>query len=761
MKLGVTFLSSLAVAAFSGCAFSFVNEQSLPKSASVDTPSPPPPIPNGKFVGAISPGSTGSWAGQVYPGDFNGDGQLDLLTYHSNSLYGSVFINQGDFTFGDRIDLTMTGTSSAAGVGDLDSDGNLDAIVTKNSGTSANICIFRGNGDGTFAAPVCVNGPSGMKDLAIADMNGDGKLDLIHRTPTAFGYMRNTSAAPGSFTFAATVNTTGLGDGLIVAADLDLDGDNDLVVTQTTTNYVAVYLNNGSGTLTRTDYTVSIATPSAPYNVVVDDFNQDGKPDIAVKSRNSTVDTLSVLLGDASGTFPSFQEYPASSQHSLASGDINGDGHKDLIYYSYDEGTCYYHPGDGSGSFGTPVKMPLSLEVTGITFADLNADGLQDLLYATNGGDSVGVSKNAGGGFFHVTQLSDPVPGDHQYSRQFALADLDHDGVDENIFTDSTFSNLVVLKGTAWNTFTTETLYPSGGFTPSHFLTKDLNSDTHIDIVVGNHQGSSLAVFKNDGTGALTRSLLTTGTNPMKPIAEDFDGDGIIDLVVPNLGSGTVSFFKGDGLGGFAAKVDSTTGGQPHSVVVHDFDGDGDLDLLITDIDTTTLLKFYLNNGSGSFTAGNTYPTCDSPKGIARGDIDSDGIADIVVQCNYAFSFYVGQAGASLGAMTTLVTALPFNSTSAEWVTLPVRLVDLNADGKLDLIGQNILQHSMVVSLNPGNGVFTKPTLYDQGAPTSSFELKDVTGDAVPDIVYLTTSHAYLSTAGPLNVRVGILRGLH
>jgi hypothetical protein len=240
--------------------------------------------------------------------------------------------------------------------------------------------------------------------VAVADFNGDGNLDFVAGSNSggpAFGNAGVVSIflGNGNGTFAPAVNyPTGIVAASITVADLNGDGRLDLAVANENSDDVSVLLGRGDGTF---QASVNFPAGPGPADIASGDFNGDGKLDLVVANAGSSFGTtVSVLLGNGDGTFQAPVSYPAGNEpFSVAIGDFNMDGKLDLIVADAgaSSGTAVnLLLGNGDGTFQAATAYTVGIGPAAVAVADLNSDGLLDVAVANISSNNVSVLLNAG-----------------------------------------------------------------------------------------------------------------------------------------------------------------------------------------------------------------------------------------------------------------------------------------------------------------------------------------------------------------------------
>jgi len=337
----------------------------------------------------------GSLSLRVVTGDLNGDGRLDAVTANITSNNVSVFLGNSNGTFGAATLYTVAPTNvqvQGVTLGDVNGDGRLD-IVTGNNGNST-IGVLLGLSSGGFAPFVTYTTGANTepRNVALADINGDGRLDAVTGNSASPSVSVLLGQANGTFGTPTQYATSGLNFD-VALGDVNGDGRLDIVAPTYSTNSVNVLLGQTGGTFGAfTSYPTG--TNSQSVSVRLGDVNLDGRLDIVVGNQNATV---SVLLGQAGGTLATPVNYSTGSVstiYAVGIGDVNGDGRPDIVAGNFQSANIVILLGQAGGGFTTSTAYNGGSGSQGVALADVNVDGRLDILTANRNDNTLGVLLN-------------------------------------------------------------------------------------------------------------------------------------------------------------------------------------------------------------------------------------------------------------------------------------------------------------------------------------------------------------------------------
>lgn len=300
----------------------------------------------GRFNAASgSPVAVGDGPVAMATADLNRDGKADLAVANNGSKDAAVLLGRGAGGFGPApgSPIQLGASPGDVAAADLNGDGNVDLAFTAWQDTWR-VAVLLGDGAGGFVpapgSPLAVGARYGTTRIAVADVNNDRKQDLVV-APTDSRVV-SISLGDGSGRFgAATTVAAGNSPSALAVADLNRDGKLDLVVGTQADHAgrfqpaLTIMLGNGLGSFRRAGGS-PMALPGAPSSVAVTDLNADGKLDVAVA--NSDAGSVTVLLGTGAGRFRPATDspFPVRSPTEVAAVDVNQDGNPDLAVGSPD-----------------------------------------------------------------------------------------------------------------------------------------------------------------------------------------------------------------------------------------------------------------------------------------------------------------------------------------------------------------------------------------------------------------------------------------
>jgi hypothetical protein len=334
--------------------------------------------------------------------------------------------------------------------------------------------------------------------------------------------------------------------GSVETADFNNDQFPDLAVTSETDSSVTILLGNGKGGFTEVENSPFYAGP-IPNDICINDFNKDGNMDFAFANHEQKY--LTILLGNGKGNFTSAPNSPFRTEglphvHGIAAGDFNNDGRLDLVTDSWGNDQVEVLFGDDtnlfktSGTFLKVGKRPYQRH----RVADLNGDGLDDIVTTNTEGNNATVLLSTGKGGFNEAGDS-PFPcGDNPFG--IAINDINADGKPDLAIINSPGSmaegkgknGLTVLLGDGTGKFITMKGSPyEAGKIPNRVGIGDVNGDGVNDIVTSDNDSNKIYLFLMSRNGSmLSQSVIIVGNHPKGIAIADLNGNGKADIVVCN-----------------------------------------------------------------------------------------------------------------------------------------------------------------------------------------------------------------------------------
>jgi Domain of unknown function (DUF4347)/FG-GAP-like repeat len=721
----------------------------------------------GGFTSAPNVGvSGGPWS--VTLGDINSDGKLDLITPNAVANNVSVRLGNGNGTFSGTTNFSIGSRPNSATLRDVNGDGKLDLLVA-NYGSN-DVAVRFGDGAGSFTGSTKITVGVNAQSASVGDVNGDGKLDLLSAAQGSNHVAVRLGDGAGSFTGSTNVSvgseplSTALGD-------LNGDGKLDLIAANYASNDLSVRLNTtpkvtvaagiapveGS---TSGSFIVTLDQPAPVGGLVVNysfagtatvdsdySFNQAASSNITaitagsfVIAAGATTATLSVTApGDGtadpnetialnilSGDYfrdntavrfvdPTTPEVSVGkTPYDVTLGDVNRDGHLDMITANGNSNNVLVQLGNGTGDFTGDTTVSVGNGPQDVILGDVNGDGRLDFLTANYFSNTVSVRLGDGvGGFIGNTDVT--IIG-NPYS--IALGDLNGDGKLDFLTANSTSQTVSVRLGDGMGGFTGNTDISVGAY-PRSIVLADVNGDGKLDLLCGNEGSNTVSVRLGNGSGGFTGNTnVSVGSAPMSVVLGDVNSDGKLDLVTGNVNSNDVSIRLGDGSGGFTGNTNVNIGSQPISVTLGDVNRDGNLDLITANISSKTV-SVRLGDGLGGFTGNTSISVGTGPHAVMLGDVNSDGTSDLLV-ANFlsdTVSVRLNQIGASLVIQEPPATAptIGLGNTAVTYAeNNPAIIIDSSAT-IADPDSPNFNTGTLTISLTTGGTTDDRLAIQNEG----------------------------------------------
>lgn len=756
--------------------------------------------------------------------DFNNDSKPDVAVGRAFTNQITILLGNGSGGFATPTNITAGNRGLSLASADFNGDGNKDLLIGNEQIASGEAAIVLGNGAGGFGPQkqlfVSHQFALFVSAVATGDMNGDTKQDLILLISKTFGSAEIVvmlGDGANNFTVASTSFTGGTFARDMAVADMNGDSKLDVIATTSLNNgRVSILLGDGAGQL---GPAINFNVGNVPSALSVDDFSGDGKKDVAVAITGS--DEVSLLLGDGAGNLGSGATISdvGDSPQALVKGDFDGNGTLDLVVVSNTPGTAMLLLNQGTGtfiktgnfSFGAPL---IPFEEIAMVQSDFNGDSRPDVFVVhpfgnrgwamLNGCDTVAAQTILAASTFSGSETLGPDPGtasiavtrvgnitsaatvDFNTNDGTAIALEDYVAVSGTLsFAPGEFLKTVTvplvndettepIESFAFNLSNATGSSTLGSPNTAQVLILDEDPAPQIsinDVAItegntGNASADLLVALNHPSASQITvqfetvEGSATAGADYQSrsgtvifaprqvaqtisiPINSDTSPE-ITETFVVNLSTPTnASIADNQGVAsirdddsacpepGFSSVTEFTVGSNPFDLVATDFNGDGKVDLATANLESANV-SLLIGNGNGGFAPAVHFAVPGRPGAIAAGDFNSDNKPDLVVVKIFSNS---GGEGFSVLLNDGAGGFSPATSTSVTGL-FDVAVADFNGDSKLDLTVININSGSVSIMFGDGSGGFGPATTHTVGTSPVNVQAVNINADTKPDIV--------------------------
>ncbi len=671
----------------------------------------------------------------VYAADLDGDGDIDVLSAGRSDDKIAWYENKDGFgNFGPQrvISTTADGASSVTAA-DVDGDGDLD--VLSGSEFDDDVAWYENrNGAGSFGPARLIFGHAdGVTSVIAADFDGDGDVDVVSTSlnDDTVAWYKNLNGA-GSFGPRQVVSSSENGAVSAFAADMDGDGDNDLLVGAWLGRTVSLYENGGADGIGRIcDNCPDHSNPTQA------DSDQDGIGNTCDNCASEP--NTEQLDSDGDGVGDRCDNCPAQVNPDQSDVDANG------------EGDVCQVDADNDGFINT---LDNCFDVPNAGQNDTDGDGLGDVCDFDDDNDGLLDDADNCPGVTNADQIdSDATGGDFAPQqpigtmgnvRAIVAADVDGDGDLDVVAAGKHRDEIIWYENTdGAGSFGPLTVVAMQLMDPSAIAAGDVDGDGDTDVVCASEADHTIAWYENgDGAGTFsTGKVISTAAEYVQSVvAFDVDGDGDLDVASASPGDDKIAWYENvDGSGNFGPqRIISSNADGAILVFAADVDGDGDLDLLSASQLDNKIAWYENTDGSGTFSTEQVISSnALGARAVSAADVDGDGDLDVLsastLGLNSTIAWYENTDGGGGFGPQRVIAAGAINGFRS------IVAIDLDRDGDVDVLssgGNNTVAWYENVN---GEGAFgpkqslSLPSIFALSPLAPA--VADLNADGTPDIV--------------------------
>ncbi len=682
-----------------------------------------------------------SSSGQIEMADMNNDGLLDIVFPAGSSLGWYPNNGMGGYHPVVKIEDMYSGSGGCGwiSISDVDNDGDLD-VIAASTYEYVHVFWFKNDGTGTFGKRIPIfTGEDSFttpSSIASADMDNDGDEDLLlamtYPNLSSGKFYALENDGNGNFSTTHIINTV-FYTGVITAGDVNGDGVLDVIAS---TYAKTVWYEN----LGNWNFGQNIIIDWEPSNDIKHD-DLDGDGDLDIVCALGDADRIAWYENDGTGDFAAgiYLTNFFSRPSSVDLADTDNDGDLDVIAAARDEKRVIEIKNNGNGNFGSEMTLTDDFNEDSykvVASNDIDGDGFKDVVISGDG--KTAWLQNMGNGSYSSEQVA--ISRDILSPNATYTADLDNDGDLDVLSSSSGDDKIAWYENLGNGSFSDQNVISVQCSYATNVRAADLDGDGFVDIIAtcsnlyNNSHYGQIIWYQNDGNGNfLMEQKLTDVTGVSSFELSDIDADGDMDIIA---GLGVIWYNNGTGLFTF-----EDVGISSGKVIIADMTGNGKEDIVVASGYDVTWHRNWANSYFGTYE--NPIAGGFQVRSTHVADLDNDGDNDVLIMTNSSpyFRFYENLGEGSFGGYT----ALDFDNSLYSF-NGDISTTDLDNDGDEDIIlayGRHIFYFQ-----NKGDGTFETGELIigdtDYHGPIYSFvHPADLDGDGLLDFLSVNANFSY------------------
>jgi len=454
--------------------------------------------------------------------------------------------------------------------------------------------------------------------FSVSSISG-GRFEFVASPGTTITSFTQQEVTNGDVQFVHVGGETAPTYSVTVSDGVLSDGPSAASVSFTNVNKAPNFYAAGGPTFSSHDIAIDA---DAAYSVARADVDGDGDMDVLSASFNDN--RIVWYENDGSESFTAHTiATDASGAISVMTADVDSDGDVDVLSASSGDDRIVWYENDGSESFTAHTIVSDADGARSVATADVDGDGDMDVLSASFIDDRIVWYENDGSESFTARTIASDADGAHSVT----TADVDGDG-DVDVLSASQFDDRIVwFENDGSESFTARTIATDADGALS-VATADVDGDGDVDVLSASYLDDRIVWYENDGSESFTTHTIASDTNSARSVTTaDVDGDGDLDVLSASFGDDRIVWFENDGSENFTARTIASDADGAQSVTTADVDGDGDVDVLSASYldDRIVWYENDLNtlDGNPTFVEGGAAVVLDADIAVSDAELDA------------------------------------------------------------------------------------------------------------------------------------------